>query len=180
MRIFPVQLTTRRIGNLTRFIHILDIYNDHTYIHAYWFFKDVSGSGFNFCVSSTSYPKEKVFDVVIDVGFGFIIIFVGYAIPYLFSIDRSPHPCWSLAFLWARLETQAKSTDGMFAWVVAAVEGLFIMIKAPAAKDTANILAYYSGSKSAYGVNVQAMCTADYRFCDISTIAPGSTNDWVA
>lgn len=53
-------------------------------------------------------------------------------------------------------------------------------MKAPSAKDTANQLAYYSGSKSAYGINVQAMCTADYRFCAMSAIAPGSTNDWVA
>ena len=45
-------------------------------------------------------------------------------------------------------------TDDMFARVAAAVEGLLIRIKAPAAKDTANILAYYSGSKLAYGINV--------------------------
>ena len=30
--IFPVQLTTCRIGNLTRLIHTLDICDDHTYI----------------------------------------------------------------------------------------------------------------------------------------------------
>ena len=79
-----------------------------------------------------------------------------------------------------RLQMQEKSTDGIFSWVVAAVDGLFIKAKAPYAKDTANVLAYYSGSKSAYGINVQAMCTADYRFCAMSAISPGSTNDWVA
>ena len=31
--IFPVQLTTSRIGNLTRLIHTLAICNDHAYIH---------------------------------------------------------------------------------------------------------------------------------------------------
>ena len=31
--IFPVQLTTSRIGNLTRSIHTLAICDDHTYIH---------------------------------------------------------------------------------------------------------------------------------------------------
>ncbi|CAB1105800.1 unnamed protein product [Ectocarpus sp. CCAP 1310/34] len=67
---------------------------------------------------------------------------------------------------------QEKSTDGIFSWVVET--------KAPCAKDTANVIAYYSGSKSAYGINVQAMCTADYRFCAMSAISPGSTNDWVA
>ena len=30
---FPVQLTTCRIGNLTRLIHTLAICDDHTYIH---------------------------------------------------------------------------------------------------------------------------------------------------
>ena len=30
--IFPVQLTTSRIGNLTRLIHTLNICDDHTYI----------------------------------------------------------------------------------------------------------------------------------------------------
>ena len=33
--IFPVQLTTSRIGNLTRLIHTLAICDDHTYIHIY-------------------------------------------------------------------------------------------------------------------------------------------------
>ena len=35
--IFPVQLTTSRIGNLTRLIHTLAICDDHTYtyIHTY-------------------------------------------------------------------------------------------------------------------------------------------------
>ena len=33
--IFPVQLTTCRIGNLTRLIHTLDICDDHTYILLY-------------------------------------------------------------------------------------------------------------------------------------------------
>ena len=32
---FPVQLTTSRIGNLTRLIHTLAIQDDNTYIHTY-------------------------------------------------------------------------------------------------------------------------------------------------
>ncbi|CAB1097557.1 unnamed protein product [Ectocarpus sp. CCAP 1310/34] len=47
-----------------------------------------------------------------------------------------------------------KSTDGIFSWVVAAVDGLFIKAKAPCAKDTANVIAYYSGCKSPYGINL--------------------------
>ena len=34
--IFPVQLTTSRIGNLTRLILTLAIWDDHTYIHMYY------------------------------------------------------------------------------------------------------------------------------------------------
>ena len=33
--IFPVQLTTSRIGNLTRLIHTLLLCDDHTYIHIF-------------------------------------------------------------------------------------------------------------------------------------------------
>ena len=35
MFIFSVQLTTSRIGNLTRLVHTLAICDDHTYIHIY-------------------------------------------------------------------------------------------------------------------------------------------------
>lgn len=76
--------------------------------------------------------------------------------------------------------SQERSTDGIFQCVVAAVDGLFVRTKTPTARDTPNVVSYYSGSKKAYGLNVQAMCTADYRFCAMSAIAPGSTNDWVA
>lgn len=75
---------------------------------------------------------------------------------------------------------QERSTNGVLKNVVAAVDGLFVKAQAPTPKDTANVLAYYSGSKSGYGLNVQAMCTADYRFSCVSAIAPGATNDWVA
>ena len=75
---------------------------------------------------------------------------------------------------------QTRSTNGVFGFVVACVDGLFIKTQAPSAIDTANVLSYYSGQKSAYGINVQAMCTADYRFCSMSAISPGATNDWVA
>ena len=36
LTIFPVQLTTSRIGNLTRLIHtLLNVSDDYTYIHTY-------------------------------------------------------------------------------------------------------------------------------------------------
>lgn len=76
--------------------------------------------------------------------------------------------------------SQEKSTNGIFDGVVAAADGLFVKAIAPTALDTLNVLSYYSGSKSGYGINVQAMCTADYRFCSMSAIASGATNDWAA
>ena len=51
---------------------------------------------------------------------------------------------------------------------------------APTPVDTPNVLSFYSGSKSGYGLNVQATCDANYRFCSMSAIAAGSTNDWTA
>lgn len=94
----------------------------------------------------------------------------GYETP----LARTPMSCpMSLA-------RQARSTGGVFDHVVACVDGLFVKAQAPSAVNTPNVLAYYSGSKSGYGLNVQAMCTADYRFCGMSCIAPGATNDWVA
>ena len=34
--VFPVQLTTSRIGSLTRLILTLAIYDDHSYTHKWW------------------------------------------------------------------------------------------------------------------------------------------------
>lgn len=51
---------------------------------------------------------------------------------------------------------------------------------APTPADTPNVLSFFSGNKSGYGLNVQATCDANYRFCSMSAIAAGSTNDWTA
>ena len=75
---------------------------------------------------------------------------------------------------------QAKSTGGAFAGCVAAGDGLLVKMQAPSPLDTPNVLSYYSGSKNAYGLNVQATCDANYRFCSMSAIAAGSTNNWTA
>jgi len=72
------------------------------------------------------------------------------------------------------------STGGVFSGCVAAGDGLFVKTQAPSAVDAPNVLSYYSGSKCAYGLNVQATCDANYRFCSMSAIAAGSTNDWAA
>eukprot|EP00903_Cladosiphon_okamuranus_P018816 g17307.t1 len=73
-----------------------------------------------------------------------------------------------------------KSSNGVLDSCVACVDGLFVKTQAPSSLETANVLGYYSGQKSAYGINVQAMCTADYRFTSMSAITPGATNDWAA
>lgn len=95
------------------------------------------------------------------------------------QIDRSPLSFLSSLCIRYCLR-QRKSTNGIFGFCVACVDGLFIKTHAPSPKDTANVIGYYSGQKSAYGINVQAMCTADYRFCSMSAISPGATNDWAA
>lgn len=60
------------------------------------------------------------------------------------------------------------------------MDGLFIKTIAPAAVNTPNVLSYFSGSKCGYGMNVQATCDSNYRFCSMSCISPGATNDWAA
>lgn len=61
-----------------------------------------------------------------------------------------------------------------------AIDGLFVKTMPPAATDTMDTLAYYSGSKSGYGINVQAIVTANHRVSAVSAVAPGAANDWVA
>lgn len=52
--------------------------------------------------------------------------------------------------------------------------------EAPSASDTLDVTSYYSGSKAGYGINVQATCDSRYRFCQVSAISPGATNDYAA
>ncbi|CAB1110331.1 unnamed protein product [Ectocarpus sp. CCAP 1310/34] len=92
-----------------------------------------------------------------------------------FFFPQSEDECTRQAAEW-----EEKSTGGAFQGVVAAGDGLFVKTLAPTALNTPNVLSYYSGSKCGYGMNVQATCDANYRFCSMSCIAPGSTNDWTA
>ena len=66
----------------------------------------------------------------------------------------------------------------MYDHVVAAADGLLVNGIAPTRAETANVLSHYSGSKWNNGINVQAMCDANYLFCNITIISPSSTNDW--
>lgn len=63
---------------------------------------------------------------------------------------------------------------------IGAVDGLFIKTRAPRKKETRNQLAYWSGHKRAYGLNVQAVCSSSLRFMAVSCKTAGSTNDVVA
>ena len=53
MFIFPVQLTTSRIGNLTRLILTFAICDDHTCIHTYY------SKGINILRSQRTQPREE-------------------------------------------------------------------------------------------------------------------------
>ena len=53
-------------------------------------------------------------------------------------------------------------------------------MKAPPSRSTFNPVSYLSGSKTGYGLNLQAMCDAEYCFGRISVIAPGGADDWSA
>lgn len=64
--------------------------------------------------------------------------------------------------------------------MVAAANGLLVKTIAPSASDTSNVTSFYYGSKSGYGINVQATCDSNYRICQMSPIAPRATNDWNA
>ncbi|CAB1105047.1 unnamed protein product [Ectocarpus sp. CCAP 1310/34] len=77
-------------------------------------------------------------------------------------------------------EWEAKSTGGAISGCVAAGDGLFVKTIAPSPVDTPNVLSYFSGNKSGYGLNIQATCDANYRFCSMSAISAGATNDWTA
>lgn len=63
---------------------------------------------------------------------------------------------------------------------MAPADGLSIKSIAPTSVETPNVLSRYSGSESNNGINVQASCGACYRFCGMSIIPTGSTNEWVS
>lgn len=68
----------------------------------------------------------------------------------------------------------------MFAGCVGCVDGLLAKMVAPSIHDTLNVIRYFSGAKGGYGLNIQAIATAKYRFLAMSCKCPGATNDWTA
>lgn len=61
--------------------------------------------------------------------------------------------------------------------MVGAIDGLAITITAPTRKETSHQLAYRSGSKMKYCLNMQAICDADLIFEAVTCMHAGSTND---
>lgn len=75
---------------------------------------------------------------------------------------------------------EKKSHLGLFKYNVGCTDGILIRMKAPSrlnGKTVLNQTSFYSGSKKAYGMNVQATCDADKKFTAISCKHTGSTND---
>lgn len=83
-------------------------------------------------------------------------------------------------FLFVCQHLQEKSDGDIIAGCIACLDGLHVKTEAPSLGDILNVIRYYSGAKGGYGVNVQAMATATYRFLCMSCVSPGSTNDWTA
>ena len=75
---------------------------------------------------------------------------------------------------------QSISSHDAITGCVACVDGYFLKIQTPAASETGNVKAYYSGHYQAYGINIQAACDYRCRFVSVCVAAPGSTNDIVA
>lgn len=89
------------------------------------------------------------------------------------DVRSTPPPCRAT-------HDQAKSDGDAIAGCIGCLDGLHVKTQAPSLHDVLNVIRYYSGSKGNYGLNVQAIATAKYRFLCMSCIAPGSSNDWTA
>ena len=75
---------------------------------------------------------------------------------------------------------QDKSEKGCMDRVVGAIDGLFVKVVAPSTTECLDQLSYYSGAEKGYGINVQAIATASYRFSCVTVLHPGGTNDFSA
>jgi DDE superfamily endonuclease len=74
-----------------------------------------------------------------------------------------------------------KATTDLFHGCVGAVDGWQCFIQTPSINDVGhNILQYFNGHYSRYGINVQAMCDGHCRFTLVSVVAPGGQHDVVA
>jgi hypothetical protein len=74
---------------------------------------------------------------------------------------------------------RARSDEGAFADCIGAIDGWVPQILCPSLKDVPNPGRYYC-RKGFYGINVQAICDADYRFRHISLMCPGSAHNTTA
>jgi hypothetical protein len=75
---------------------------------------------------------------------------------------------------------KAISSGGVVDGCVACIDGMLLSIQTPSKDETGNVISYYSGHYSEYGINVQAACDSFCRFVYVSLAAPGGTSDVVA
>ncbi|CAN0445975.1 unnamed protein product, partial [Ectocarpus sp. 12 AP-2014] len=73
-----------------------------------------------------------------------------------------------------------RSSLGVIRKCVGAMDGLFIRMIKPSAKETAEPNSYYNGHKKGFGMNFQAVCDAQYRIIAWTMNCPGSQNDRTA
>lgn len=70
-----------------------------------------------------------------------------------------------------------KSSNGIIAGCVGALDGYFQRTNKPSQKEVSNVLSYYSGHYESYGVNCQACVNSNLEFLYFGVVSPGSTND---
>eukprot|EP00903_Cladosiphon_okamuranus_P005785 g5732.t1 len=73
-----------------------------------------------------------------------------------------------------------RSSFGVIRKCIGAIDGLFIRLIKPTARETAEPNSYFSGHKKGFGMNFQAVCDAEYRIIAWTMNCPGSQNDRTA
>ena len=74
----------------------------------------------------------------------------------------------------------ALSTNQCFRGCVGAMDGLIVKIKAPSLKDDSHPMRFFVYRKHCYGLNVQAMSDAEYRFTWAQIDTSGTSSDYLA
>ena len=109
-----------------------------------------------------------------------------FAYENLHRVVEAINSCPDLAILPGfevpELEIKAKgfedrSSKKLFRFMVGAMDGLAITIKAPVKSSTKSQLSYRSGSKHKFCLNMQAICDANLIFEAMTCMHTGSTND---
>ncbi|CAN0413570.1 unnamed protein product, partial [Pylaiella littoralis] len=104
-------------------------------------------------------------------------------------VMKAINACKELDCRWPKNQTEFasiaegfrdRSTNGVMAKCVGAMDGLFIRMTRPISRDTHEPNSFYSGHKKGFGMNFQAICDAQYRIRAWTMNCPGSQNDRTA